>query len=65
MNGERGTRNDNDDDDENLATSTKLTDKVNRAVSALTSDKGAINRAEHFNRSAASLTGTEGAYSKL
>ena len=30
----------------------------------LTSDKGAINRAEHFNRSAASLTGTEGAYSK-
>mgnify|MGYP006966402213 CR=1 FL=1 len=24
---------------------------------------GAINRAEHFNRSAASLTGTEGAYS--
>ena len=31
----------------------------------LTSDKGAINRAEHFNRSAASLTGTEGAYSKL
>jgi hypothetical protein len=27
MNGERGTRNDNDNDDENLATSTKLTDK--------------------------------------
>ena len=27
--------------------------------------EGAINRAEHFNRSAASLTGTEGAYSKL
>ena len=26
--------------------------------------EGAINRAEHFNRSAASLTGTEGAYSK-
>ena len=34
---------------------------VNRAVSALTSDEGAINRAEHFNRSRASLTGTEGA----
>ena len=27
--------------------------------------EGAINRAEHFNRSAASLTGTEGAYSTL
>ena len=26
--------------------------------------EGAINRAEHFNRSAASLTGTEGAYSR-
>ena len=68
INDERGTRghacvydNDNEKTAELRTTDDRQRTTVNRAVSALTSDEGAINRAEHFNRSAASLTGTEGA----
>ena len=61
VNVERGTGN---ADAELRTTDDRQRTTVNRAVSALTSDEGAINRAEHFNRSGASLTGTEGAYSQ-
>ena len=46
---------DNENDNENQQSMTAINQRP----------EGAINRAEHFNRSAASLTGTEGAYSKL
>ena len=59
VNVERGTWN-----DEQLCCNVNVDANQQSTTAINQQPEGAINRAEHFNRSAASLTGTEGAYSK-